>query len=435
MKKALLFLLALSLLVIPVFANGGSDTPKENEKSQLSIIWWGSQDRHNRTIKVIELYMENNPNVEITYEFSGWNDYWTKVTTMAAGGMLPDIMQQDYSQLYNWKSKNLLDSWDSSIDAGLIDLSDVGDSALSGGRIDGKLYGINLGMNSQCIIMDLDAFEKAGIDVPPQNWTWDEFEALSKKIYDKQGIYSIISLYSQQQWKSLYLANGEWAYSDDGKSLGYTDDSLYVNFLKMIKRLTEYGAYPTRDIEIADYGKGDNSEQQPIITKEAAMAYTWSNLITAISSAAGDDRRFYMTHLPRLKSDGPASNFLKPSMFFSLTTNSRNPDEAARFVNFFTNNLEANKILMADRGVPISSKIQDGLAPLLGEPARMAFEYIGRVAQDCSPVPEPDPVGHQEIMNDVFVPRVIDPIAFGEISAEEGVALLRTEAEKILKNN
>src|SRR6266545_6494876 len=48
---------------------------------QMRMAWWGSKDRHDRTIKVIDLSQKENPNVKITYEFSAFDDYWTKLTT------------------------------------------------------------------------------------------------------------------------------------------------------------------------------------------------------------------------------------------------------------------------------------------------------------------------------------------------------------------
>ena len=66
------------------------EVPKE-ETVELRIAWWGSQNRHDRTIAAIELYEEENPNIDIVYEFNGWEDHWTKLATQAAGGKLPDI--------------------------------------------------------------------------------------------------------------------------------------------------------------------------------------------------------------------------------------------------------------------------------------------------------------------------------------------------------
>ena len=56
-----------------------------NTAVAMRMAWWGSQDRHDRTIKVIELYQKKNPNVKIAYEFASFNDHLTKMTTQAAG--------------------------------------------------------------------------------------------------------------------------------------------------------------------------------------------------------------------------------------------------------------------------------------------------------------------------------------------------------------
>ena len=433
MKSVILAAALAALTVIPILARGESGMEGDSENRSMSVMWWGSQNRHDRTIRAIEIYMERNPGVEVTYEFAGWSDYWTKATTMAAGGRLPDIMQNGYAPISDWIDKGLIDPWDDSIEAGLIDLSDVPEAAVQGGRFDGLLYGFSLGMNSQCVVIDLDMFEAAGIDVPPRNWTWDDFEDIAKRLYDNLGVYAISGLDGELVWKALYIANGEWIYSEDGRSLGYDDDSIYGDHLNMVQRLTDYGAYPSRDIVLAEHGRGYDIEQTPIVSGEGAMAIIWSNQITAMTSAAGEGRRFFMTHLPRLRADGPAANFVKPALFFSRTAQSRNPEEAARFVDFITNDIEVNRILMAERGVPIANRIREDLAPKVDEFTRMAFDFVGRVTEDSSPIPPPETAGHRQIINNVFWNLFIDPVSFGEISVEEGVALLRREAEQILE--
>lgn len=433
MKKLLLLLLTI-LVIMPLAATGQSDDGA-SEKEEMSIIWWGSQNRHDRTIKTIELYMEKNPNVEITYEFAGWGDYWTKVTTMAAGGMLPDVMQQDYAKLSDWTDKGLLSSLDSYVDSGIIDFSDVEDSALSGGKINGELYAVNIGLNSMCIILDKDQFAKAGVPLPDQNWTWDEFEAITLELHEKLGIYGMGNdLLNEQMWKSLYLGNGEWAYAEDGKGLGYTDDSLFVDYSQMVMDLMAAGAIPSREIELALYhDKGP--EAMAMVKGESAMEMMWSNQLTALSSAAGADRNFYMTHLPRLNKNGASANYLKPGQFLSMSSKTKNGDRAADFINFFTNDLDANKILLAERGVPVSAAIREGLKPLLEPASVVAFDFIGRVATDSSPLPNPDPVGSSDIIQNVYIPEFWDPMTYGLVSVEEAVAALRNGAEKVLSNN
>ncbi|MDI9546136.1 MAG: extracellular solute-binding protein, partial [Chloroflexota bacterium] len=150
--------------------------PEGEEQIELRIAWWGSQDRHDRTIKVIEMFEELHPNIDIVYEFGGFNDHLTKMSTQAAGGNLPDIMQLVFAWIGVWSARGLLMPLDDFIADGTLDFSNVSDSELAGGRIDGKLYAVNLGTNSQAITIDLDAFEQAGIEAPRPDWTWEEFE-------------------------------------------------------------------------------------------------------------------------------------------------------------------------------------------------------------------------------------------------------------------
>ena len=262
---------------------------------------------------------------------------------------------------------------------------------LAGGKIDGKLYGVNLGNNSQAFVIDVDAFKKAGIDLPPADWTWDDFEKICLELHEKLGIWGMGGgVADQQLWKSVYLGYGQWVYAKDGKSLGYTDDQYLINHMKMLRRLIDAGAYPPRDVELSEYFNA-GPEGSAIVKGKAAMVHFWSNQLTAIWSAAGQDRNFTMAHVPRPKDGCCSGNYIKPSMFFAITSQAKHPKEAAMFIDFFINSLDANKILMAERGVPVSSVIRKELKEMLDRPQREAFDFLERVQAYCSPLPPSDP--------------------------------------------
>jgi multiple sugar transport system substrate-binding protein len=431
MRRLLAATVALAVLAAFAFAEGSSESAKPAQKIDMRVTWWGSQVRHDRTIKAIEMYMAQRPNVTITYEFANWNDYWTKLTTMAAGGNLPDVMQQDYAYIGEWQSKKLLASLDDYIKSGVLDFSSVAESSLAGGRIGGKLYAVNLGSNSTNMFLDLDDFQKAGMALPGEQWTWPEFEKTALGLTAKLGKWGMgAALWDEQIWGSLYLSNGQWRYTEDGKALGFTDDSIFVNHLKMILRLRDAKAIPARDVEIANY---DNKsvEAQAIVPGKSAMAYFNSNQIVAVWKAAGETRNFRAIHLPRLPGGKPA-NFIKPSQFFSVTSQAKAPAEGARFINFITNDVEANKVMLAERGIPISSKIQETLKPLLDKGGKESFDYMAKIEKDSSPIPPPDPKGHPDLTANLFRAQVVDPVMFGKMTPDEGAALLRQRAPSFL---
>lgn len=408
--------------------------PASSEKIELRLIWWGSQDRHDRTIKAIELYESLNPNVDIVYEFSNFADYWTKAATQAAGGNLPDVMQHDYARIEEYVARDLLMPLDNYVASGAIDLADVPSASINGGRVGGTLYGINLGNNSFSVIMDTDAFAKAGLEIPPDNWTWQDFEQTIMTLHEKLGIWGIGSdLYnrnSRNVWYTMFQGYGTCPFSADGTKLGYTDDQPFIDMFNMFLRLQDAGAAPSREDVLARF---DNvgPEGSAIISGEAAQVMYWSNQIVAIQNAAGEGRNFLLHTLPRPEG-GVSSNYLKPSMFFSITKHAQHPDEAAKFINWFTNDVEANKILMAERGVPISPQIQEALAPELGKSQKAMFDFLKKIEADSSPICPPDPAGAGDVDTNVYVPEVIDPVMFKTVTPEQAATVFREKANEIL---
>jgi multiple sugar transport system substrate-binding protein len=244
-----------------------------------------------------------------------------------------------------------------------------------------------------------------------------------------------IGLDNDQMWKSLYLSNGQWSYAKDGKSLGYTDDALFAAYLNRLLVLIKDGVVPTKAEAQSTFGEANaNVQLLPIVTAKSPMEFMWSNQAVAVATAAGPGRNFALIHMPRLKKGGPASNYLKPSMFFSVSSQGKNQEAAARFISFFTNDLDANKLLMAERGVPIAAKVRSTLSPMLPATTQEVFAYVARVAKDGSPTPPPDPVGHTEIINNVYRPT-FDKVMYGAMGVEEAVKLLREQATAILKKN
>jgi pectin-derived oligosaccharide transport system substrate-binding protein len=402
------------------------------QKVELRFAWWGSQDRHNRTIKAIELFQQMHPNITITYEFAGFTDYFTKMATYATGGNLPDLMQQDYATIAQWTSNGLLLPMDDYVNDRTINLTDVPKGSIDGGRISGKLIALNLGNNSQSMMLDVDAFQKAGIPLPPQTWTWDDFEKIALNIHSKLGINGGgANLADIQMWKSLYLGYGQWAFSADGKALGYTDDQKFVDYLKMLMRLQDAGAITNQQDEIASFRAG-NVEALPIVSGKAAMQFLWSNQLVAAWTAAGDARHFKLNMLPRPKDGTQAENYPKPSQFISITKDTKHPKEAAMFIDFITNDVEANKILLGERGVPISPKIADAIKPLLTPAQVETQDYLGIVATQASPLPPPDPAVQTNLANNVYLPQLVDPVLLKQTPPESAVAQFRKDATALL---
>jgi multiple sugar transport system substrate-binding protein len=97
-----------------------------------------------------------------------------------------------------------------------------------------------------------------------------------------------------------------------------------------------------------------------------------------------------------------------------------------------TNNADANKILLGERGVPISPTIQNAIAPLLTPAQAEAQRYVSFVESNGSPLPPPDPTVEQNLENNIYLPNTIDPVLLKQTSADVAVAQFRKDANSLL---
>lgn len=421
-KTVVLVLIALTVLSLAAHAA---------DQIELRVAWWGSQDRHDRTLKAIELFEQKYPHIKVLPEYSGWADYWPLLTTQAAGRNLPDVMQQDYAYLGEWVKRGLLMPLDEFSAAGTLDLSTIAEAQLSGGMIDGKIYAISLGTNSLAMVFDPELFEKAGVEIPDTLYTWDEWVELCKTLHDRLGIFGAGENFRHEHiFKTWLKGHGLWLYNEDQTDLGYDDDSLYVEFFEMLLDLQRSGAMPTLEEETARAAMG--LEDALIVSQQAAMDFAWSNMIVALVSSAG--RPLKLGLMPQVGKPGAVyCNYLKPSMFFSVTSQARHPEEAALFVDFFTNDIEANKILMAERGVPIAPAVREALLPMLSEAQQEMFRFIDIAEQYSTPIDPPDPSGHNNIMQNVF-DILSEQVLYGDIDPAVAAEEFRIQAISILKS-
>lgn len=400
------------------------------EPVELRMAWWGSQVRHDQTIKVIELFQQKYPNIKVTYEFATFADYWPKMTTQAAGGNLPDLMQQDYAYYVGFVNDGLLVPLDPYIADGTIKLEGVGDDLLNGGKVDGKLYALNAGTNSQSFVIDLDMFEKAGVAVPKPDWTWKDFQDVNKQLHDKLGFLgSAGDLANIQIVNCLFLSLGTGLYSDDGKSLGFTDGQPLVDYLTMALDMGKDGSMITREEQVANKY---TVEVNPFTAGKAATFFVHTNQLLAVWKAAGPDRKLKLIPVPRAVGATRSANYFKPSMFWSVTSQAKHPKEAAMFIDFYTNSVEANKVMLAERGIPISPAINAAIEADLPPAQIEASAFLKSLVGNVSPIRPPDPAKHNEITANIWTPQVVDPVLYGQLSAADGVKLYMTEANKLL---
>lgn len=391
------------------------------EQVTLNLCWWGNQTRNDVTKRAVELYMSEHPNINIQVEFTDWSGYWDKLSAMAAGGNLPDIIQQDYSYLNQYQKSGQLADLTPFLNDGTINTDKIPESIIKSGSIDGKCYAISLGSNAPVMVYDKAVVEQAGVSIPEQ-MTIDEFYDVCQSVFDKTGTrayfeggINMLQFFARSQGKLMF------------EELSANQTSATSALFSTFEKFNQADFCISPDI----LAEKDPAivETKPIIDGTTWNDFQFSNQLISTSNIAG--RELSVTMFPKPADAVEQPMYLKPSQFFSIAETSQHKKEAAEFLNWFTNSIECNEILMAERGIPINTEVAEALKAKVDPVTQTIFDYINAVGKVASPIDPPDPSGKGEI--EALLKTTGEDMRYGELSAADATVNFTAAAQKILQ--
>jgi multiple sugar transport system substrate-binding protein len=449
MKKVIAITLVM-LFILSIFVTGctlppvASNNPQPTTAAQstpeptkaetvkpvtLNITWWGSQTRHDYTAKLLEMYTQKVPNVKFEATPAGWDGYFDKMAAQAAGGSMPDIVQMDYLYIANYTKNNALVDLTPFVSDKTLDLSDVDQTMSNTGIINGKLTGAVLSSTAFTLAINPEVFSKAGVALPSANWKWSDFEQAMLTIKEKTGAFGMAAnLQSDTNILSYWVRQyGKTLYDPDGTKLGYDDDQIFIDYINMVNRLTKAKAIPSPDewMQIASMGK----EAQPVVTGEGGSTFEWANFPVIVEKTNPN----IMTVIPPYADNGTKALWIKPGMFFSVAQTSKYQKEAAAFISWFINDIEANKVINTERGIPVASKVREALKANLTPKQKGMFEYMDVAVQHSAKTDPAEPAGGGEVSK--AMADQMSLVLYDKATPEQAAADFRAKANEILARN
>ena len=400
MKKLLAVILSLVMLLtlaLPAMADGlnvGTYDPASAGEYEIGFGWWGNQVRDEVTKAAADFFHENYPNITFNLNTQGWANYWALMSTYAANNDLPDIMQQDYAYIEQWVEAGDLLDLTPYIESGALDLSKVPQNIIDTGKVGEGIYAVCAGVNAPAMLYNKTLTDSLDI-VVPDNITWDEFVEISRKIYAETGIGVLYGDGNTENHMTYYARSLGYSALWDANGMLPSAEEMTGYYQRMIDGVADGWMFDT------DKRAGVNVNdlaQNPLEYGTTNKVRTWcalafSNQIAAYQTAAtADGIELGITTWP--SSNPAASNYMKPSQFFSVTTDTKNPDLAVAFLNYLINDVQANTILRAERGVPANSEVAAAIADevtKIDATYGLVVEYLAKVETCCSPIFPPLP--------------------------------------------
>ena len=419
------FVVSAALGGAGAIAFGGAAARAQSDL-RLRMFWWGSKERAERTEKVNRLYQEGHPGTAVTGDSLGWNDYWPRLATQTAGRNSADVIQMDYRYIFEYARRGALLALDPYLGKGL-DLGGFSKAAVDSGKVDAKVFGVSLGLNSTSIIYDQALVEKLGLKQPAWSMTWKEVGDLAAEITKaskREGYWGISDGGRDEPALEVWLGQrGKPLYTQEGK-LGFDEKDL-TEWFSFWSDLRKRGACASPDAQALDHGEIDSSL---LTVGKTAIVFAHSNQL--VGYQALNKSKLGLSTYPDGGEGAKPGQYLKPSMLWSVSAQSKHQEDAVKLVNFFVADPEAGRLLGVERGVPPSDKVRQAIMPDLDELGRAQASYISLISDKVGPLPPPPPRGAGEIAT--LLLRVNEQVGFAKLSPAEGAKQFVAEATAIL---
>ncbi|MBW7454525.1 extracellular solute-binding protein [Paenibacillus sepulcri] len=414
-------------------ANTGEDNAADNgaaagKQVELRIMWWGDQKRADRTNEALRKFEEKNPGIKVVGEFSPSSGYFDKLNTQLASGTAPDVFFLG-GNVVDYANKNVLLDLQPYVGKQL-NLDDMDKAMVEYGTINGKLIHISAGANARGVVVNTEMFKKAGMPVPTDDWTWDQYIAISKELSDKlgKGYYGTYD-FTVDGMDIALKQKGKQLYDMEAGTLGFEEKDAEGWFSFWNKAHQTGGVVPA-ELHVSN-PPGDTSKSL-IVTGKVAMGLIPSNQFAAHQNLIQDP----LTLLQVPKGDKGRAIVFESSQGMSGYAKTKHPEEVAKLMDFWINDPDAAAILGNDRGVPVTSKMRDLLSKDATPIDQIVYDYTSKVSVTAAEEQVKvsyNPPGFTEYSK--LADSTMLEIGFGRKKVEEAVNDFYTGVVKIFNSN
>jgi len=387
-RRPLTAILSLVCLLAPAACGSGSGGNESGKSVTLRVSTWGNDSRLRLTQKAVDAFTAANPTIKVSIENSEWTSYWDKLATMTAGNNAPDVIQMDESYIAAYGSRHALLDLDKVKDN--LDLSAMDAKVLDTGKVDGTLVGAPIGVANFSVAVNPQVLQKAGVAMPnDKTWTWDQFAQTAAQVTAKlgsQGVYGLdffgsnaaeLGAWARQKGEEVFPTN-------NGPAVSQQTITSYFDYAK---QLMATKATPAASVQVENANAALDASL--FAKNKAAFHLLFHTQISAFATASGTQMK--LLRLPAQATGQSPKMVNKASMYWSLSSRSKNTDAGAKLVDFLLTDPAATKVLTTERGIPAIPAVQKEVAPLLDPQAKVALDFSQAITPELVPPPQVTP--------------------------------------------
>ncbi len=327
-------------------------------------------------------FQEENADIKVKVSFEAWNDYMTKLPTMLAGGVVPDMIHQHMSIVQEYAYRGALLDLIPYMERDGVKPEDYIPALFEAFSHKGKTYGIPKDSAAWGVYYNKTLFDEAGLEYPKDDWTLEDFRTLALELTrDQNGNPASNPSFDRQnikQWGFVWMEptptasenargfvkafGGDW-YTEDYKQTLITDPPVLEDFRMFHEMRCVENSIPTPAQAL---GQGD-----PFRAGLVAMAVSF-HIMTFFSKQENVKFDYDVTFMPA----GPGGQYVVVGCSgWALPAQAKHKEEGWRFIRFLTSLPVQQYIGQQKRwGVSLKDAV-DAIVPDDGYPPHFAMVH------------------------------------------------------------
>jgi multiple sugar transport system substrate-binding protein len=213
----------------------GASAPTTGEATTQSLRYWvlayqpkGSNATGKLTDAALAAFKKAHTNITVQPTgYTGDNAGFTKLSQAVRGGGQVDVLRLPSDILHQFVKQGSLAPTDDFLTAE--DKADIYPHLLEAVKVEGKYYSWPLWVPPVGMYLNLDIFKERGVELPKENWTYEEFVDIAKRLTftrtNEQKIYGYTALVDAGVVNSWPIILGEGGLPLNKENTQYTFNS------------------------------------------------------------------------------------------------------------------------------------------------------------------------------------------------------------------
>lgn len=403
---------------------GGALSSCSSGEDGLVFVYRGDADQQEAFNSLFEEFNEVEPEIELAAQgiaADDWGAFSNTVATRIAGGQVPDIIQVATEGQRIFASRDLLEPLEELMDAdaGIVDdyFADLDENLAEWNTTyashDGRPYYIPGGYNTVCLWLNKATFEAAGVAVPDEAWSWDEFYDAAEQFRDA-GVF--ILPFSADYFTGVMpwlLTNGASTFDEDWAVPTFNSDAA-IEAAQFCRTMVEEGFSPEPG------GQFDAAEALNDGSLACIAGGRWPVL---------DMRRLDLVEQMKIVPMPQQADYGSPVGWdaWPITRESEQKEDAWTFIKFLMSS-EASTFYARAGGTIVPARPSVAQSADFLENAPEGSEHLSEAISYATPIPSPDRGAESQ----TAIQEAWEQVLTGRADAADALNSANAELEELL---